>query len=67
MIQAYIKRTLETKKRLKTLEAVQKITKVMKKAVLRKKIEGRLVVKKVIEDFLHDSIILTGLNRIAVV
>lgn len=67
MIQAYIKRTLETKKRLQTLEAVQKITKVMKKAVFRKKIEGRLVVKKVIEDFLHDSIILTGLNRIAVV
>ena len=67
MIQAYIKRTLETRKRLQTLEAVQKITKVMKKAVSRKKIEGRLVVKKVIEDFLHDSINLTGLNRISVV
>jgi hypothetical protein len=47
-----------------TLEAIQKVTKVMRKAVFRKKIEGRLVVKKVVEDFLHDAIILTGLNRI---
>ena len=39
----------------------------MRKAVFRKKIEGRLVVNKIIDEFLNDAVILVGLNTIGMI
>ena len=50
-----------------TLNSVKIIIKLLQKAIFRKKLYTRLIIYKIIHEFIDDTIIIAGLNKISII
>ena len=50
-----------------TLHSIEIIIKLLQKAMFRKKLHTRLIIHKIIHEFIDDTIIIAGLNKISII